>query len=284
MIIAQITDTHVLAEGGKVAGLVDTNAQLEAAVRHVNGLSTPPDRVLVTGDLVEDGTPEAYAALRARLSALRVPFHVIPGNHDRRRALVEAFSDHDYLPKSGFLHYAIAADGVRIVGLDTLLEGRDDGALCEERLAWLDATLAAAPDEPTLIAMHHPPFESGIWWIDAMGLSGATGFRAVIARHSRVRLIICGHDHRPICAAVAGVRVVAAPSAAWQFHLDLVPETRPHVALEPAAVLLHVFDGDDFVTHTSYVAPEAEAVDVSQMMGEWPEVRARLRAQKAALG
>ncbi len=31
----------------------------------------------------------------------------------------------------------------------------------EERLAWLDAKLALAPDRPTLIFMHHPPFRTG---------------------------------------------------------------------------------------------------------------------------
>jgi len=52
-------------EGVKLGGLVDTNAQLEAAVRQLNGLATPPDVVLVTGDLVEDG-PEVPGTFRRR--------------------------------------------------------------------------------------------------------------------------------------------------------------------------------------------------------------------------
>jgi Icc protein len=267
MIIAQITDTHLLPEGRKLADLIDTNAQLEAAVSGLNGLSTPADVVLVTGDLVDDGAPESYAALRERLAALTSPFYLIPGNHDRRQALVEAFPDHAYLPRTGFLQYAIEDHAVRLIGLDTQVEGEDGGALCEERLAWLDAALAAERDRPTLIFMHHPPFESGIRWMDEMGLSGASGLRAVLGGHPQVRLVVCGHIHRPFHSTLGGVPVAVAPSTAWQVHLDLAPEALPHAAVEPAAAFLHVWNGEAFVTHTSYVITGVEPIPLAPMMG-----------------
>jgi 3',5'-cyclic AMP phosphodiesterase CpdA len=283
MIIAQITDTHALPEGRLLGDLIDTNAQLEGAVGRLNGLSPPADAVLITGDLTDDGKRESYAALRARLAALESPFYLIPGNHDRRQPLVEAFPDHAYLPRTGFLNYAIGDHAVRLVALDTLVEGREDGALCEERLAWLDSALAAERDRPTLVFMHHPPFESSIWWMDAMGLSGAGGLRAVLGGHPQVRLIVCGHVHRPFYSRLDGVPVAVAPSTAWQVHLDLAPESRPHAAMEPAAAFLHVWNGDAFVTHTSYLSPSADPIDLSERMGDWPQVLDRLRAQKAAL-
>jgi 3',5'-cyclic AMP phosphodiesterase CpdA len=134
MIIAQITDTHLLPEGRKLANLIDTSAQLQAAVARLNGLSTPADAVLVTGDLADDGSPESYAALRERLGALDSPFYLIPGNHDRRQALVEAFPDHAYLPRTGFLQYAIEDHAVRLVALDTLVEMLL--GLLDPRLVW----------------------------------------------------------------------------------------------------------------------------------------------------
>jgi len=267
MIIAQLTDTHLLPEGRKLADLIDTNAQLEAAVSGLNQLSTPADVVLVTGDLVDDGDPESYAELRERLAALDSPFYLIPGNHDRRQALVEAFPDHAYLPRTGFLQYAIQDHAVRLIGLDTLVEGEDGGALCEERLAWLDAALAADRDRPTLICMHHPPFDSGIRWMDAMGLSGASGLRNVLDGHPQVRLVVCGHIHRPFHSMLGGVPVAVAPSTAWQVHLDLSPEAGPQAAVEPAAALLHVWNGEAFVTHTRYVITGVEPIPLAPMMG-----------------
>jgi hypothetical protein len=66
-------------------------------------------------------------------------------------------------------------------------------------------------------------------------------------------------------------------------HLDVVPESRPHFILEPPAFQLHVFDGQGFVTHMSYVSWPEKPVDLSSYMGDWEEVRAEMRARKAAL-
>jgi 3',5'-cyclic AMP phosphodiesterase CpdA len=46
---------------------------------------------------------------------------------------------------------------LRLVVLDSTIPDEDPGALDGERLAWLEAELAAAPEQLTLIAMHHPP-------------------------------------------------------------------------------------------------------------------------------
>ena len=62
MLIAQLSDLHVRPEGVLYQGVVDSNAMLAAAVKHVNALPTRPDLVLLTGDLVDKGTPEEYAA------------------------------------------------------------------------------------------------------------------------------------------------------------------------------------------------------------------------------
>ena len=73
---------------------------------------------------------------------------------------------------------------------------RVGGELCADRLSWLDATLAAAPDVPTLILMHHPPFLTGIAHMDRIGLTGRDEFAAIAARHPQIQAILCGHVHR----------------------------------------------------------------------------------------
>ena len=45
-----------------------------------------------------------------------------------------------------------------------------------------------------------------------------------------------------------------------------MPESPPHAALEPAAAFLHVWNGDAFVTHTSYVNPGAKPVLLDELM------------------
>ena len=156
MLIAQITDLHVVGNGQLCQGRVATNAQLQEAVAHINRLDPRPDVVLATGDLTDHGTAEEYDALRGILTALLPPLYLIPGNHDHRDVFLEAFADHAYLPRPGapFAHYVIEEYPVRLVGLDTTIPGQSYGMLCDERLAWLDATLQcrAAPADADLHA------------------------------------------------------------------------------------------------------------------------------------
>jgi len=69
---------------------------------------------------------------------------MIPGNHDARDAMRAAFPEHRYLPADGFLQYTVEGLPVRLIALDTLVEGKGHGELCDERLDWLEARLAEA--------------------------------------------------------------------------------------------------------------------------------------------
>ena len=263
MIIAQLTDLHVLPAGERLDG-VDTNAMLRSAIAHLNALVPAPDVVVISGDLVEKGNCAAYDELRRILGGLRLPWYLAVGNHDCRRSLVECLGADSYLPFTGFVHYAVDTFPVRLVAADTLFEGRGGGQLCPARLAWLDRTLAARPEAPTLIFMHHPPFDSGIAWMDAGGFEGAAEFEALARRHPQVKRIVCGHLHRPIDSVVGGIHVSVAPSTCYQVHLDLSPAASPHIIMEPPACHLHRWDGTRFVTHVSYIAPTCAPIDLGK--------------------
>jgi hypothetical protein len=100
--------------------------------------------------------------------------------------------------------------------------------------------------------MHHPPFATGIEWLDAQGLVERADLAAIVQRHDQVRLIVCGHVHRLIQGMVGGVRVAMAPSATESVGLALGGR-EPTFGPEPLACLLHVSADRDFVTHTSFV-------------------------------
>jgi Icc protein len=260
LLVAQITDLHVVGKDQLCQGRVATHAQLQEAVAHINGLDPRPDVVLVTGDLTDHGTIEEYGVVREILAVLRPPVYLIPGNHDRRDILLEAFVDHSYLPRPGapFAHYVIEEYPVRLVGLDSTIPGRSDGLLCDERLTWLDDTLRAAPQRPTMIFMHHPPFRTGIRWVDAIGLHGARKMEAIVARHTQVEWVACGHIHRPIQVAWGGTMAGTAPSASHAQVALALTETSGfdfRYALEPRAVQLFLRDpGYGFLSHISYVS------------------------------
>ena len=109
MIIAQITDLHIVAKDQLCYGRVDTNGQLREAVSHINTLQPRPDVVIASGDLTDHGAREEYDTLKEIIMKLIPPLYMIPGNHDNRDVFMESFDDQTYLPPPGsaFAHYVI---------------------------------------------------------------------------------------------------------------------------------------------------------------------------------
>jgi 3',5'-cyclic AMP phosphodiesterase CpdA len=255
MIIAQITDLHVGRPIEVEGTMVDPRCCLERAVAHLNGLTPPPDIVLVTGDLTRDESPEDYAQVKAALAGLAMPVYVIPGNHDDRANLRAAFGDAGYLPREGeFLHYVLEDYPLRVIALDTHVPGREGGELCAARLAWLQARLAEAPQRPTLICMHHPPFTTGIPFFDGMGCARGEAMGEIVARHPRVEAVLCGHVHRAIDLKWNGTVVRVTPSTAYQYALQLFESDDIEALREPAACRICLWKPEvGLVSHLSYI-------------------------------
>jgi len=251
--LVQLSDTHILAPGDLFDNRVDTARALSAAVERIQNLRPAPLGVLVTGDLVEAGSPMAYEHLKRLLAPLDQPVWLMPGNHDERTALRAAFPDHAYLnapSDHGFIQYTVDLPGLRVVTLDTVVAGAGHGALCEQRLDWLARTLQQAPDTPTLLAMHHPPFVTHIGHMDDMGLlEGTDAFVDIVVRHSQVERIVCGHLHRSIQRRLAQTVVMTVPSTAHQITLEIGQRPGSYTQ-EPPGLALHVWStGQDLVTH-----------------------------------
>jgi 3',5'-cyclic AMP phosphodiesterase CpdA len=254
MIIAQITDTHIRIPGKLAYRRVDTAKYLADAVVHINRLDPAPDVVVMTGDLVDFAMPEEYEHLAALIAPLKPPVFLLPGNHDDRAPLRQGFPRHRYLPREGYLQYAVEDWPVRLVAVDTLIPGEGGGEVCDQRLAWLERTLAAAPNRPTVVMMHHPPFRTGIAHMDKYGLRNADGFARLLARHPQVERVIAGHLHRSIQCRIGGTFASTCPSPAHQVALDLRPGAPLGFAMEPPGYQLHVwYEGTGLVTHTAVI-------------------------------
>jgi len=268
VLIAQISDVHVNEGGAFVGALVDANASLAAALDYLETIAPKVDAVVATGDLTDNGRPEQYAILRDLLRRCTAPVYLIPGNHDERQPLVDAFPDHAYLPRDGGpLQYAIEDHPVRLVGVDTTIPGRHDAALDPDELDWLDETLAARPETPTLVFMHHPPFDTGVWWMDCMGLPDADrhAFEQTVRRHPQVQRVVSGHIHRPVQTTWGETTVSVAPSTAHQVALDIEPLGTMRLTAEPPMVTLLDWTAERVLMHTTAFAP-VEAIDIGAML------------------
>jgi len=255
MLIAQLTDLHIGPPEDKVERLYGTSEALGRAVGHLVALAPRPDCLILTGDLVERGSAVEYGRLRQLLAPLAaIPTYAIPGNHDHRANLKTAFPEVAARAGAGpFVCYAVDDWELRLIALDTQVPGEDRGALCPERLGWLDRTLAARPRTPTVVLMHHPPFRTGIAMFDAPGLTleGAAVFARILARHPQVERVVCGHVHRPIAARIGGVPASVAPSTAHQYQLAF--EGRAYAVAEPPSLDLHLWRNGTLISHRSYI-------------------------------
>jgi 3',5'-cyclic AMP phosphodiesterase CpdA len=255
MLIAQISDLHIRPPGVLAYGVSETNASAERALHALLRLDPRPDVVILTGDTTDCGLDAEYAVLKDLLARLPMPVYAVPGNHDRRDAMRDAFAGGGYLPAEGELNYVVETRPVRLIGLDSLVPGESHGALTPATLDFLAAALAAAPDVPTLVFVHHPPFVCGIGHMDRIRLlEGAERLDSTLSAHPQVERLVTGHHHRGVQVRFGGTLCQIAPSVAHQVALDLRDEAPSCFVLEPGAFLLHHWvDGVGLVTHTAAV-------------------------------
>jgi 3',5'-cyclic AMP phosphodiesterase CpdA len=277
VLIVQISDLHVNTVDGVVRRFVNANETLAEAVTAINAMTARPDVVLATGDLTDHGTADEYALLAEILSALDVPIFLLPGNHDDVATLTASLgAAHRYLPETGPLSYVLEDHPVRIVALDTTDPAKHSGVFPADREAWLEATLSAS-DRPTLLAMHHPPFDSGIWWMDAITIEERDRLEAVIRRHPQVRQVISGHVHRATYSAFGETLVSICPSTAHQTWVDLDDQSHPLMTTEPPALQLHAWTGSRFVSNTRPLTLTGATFDLVSAMSNWDRAQEVIR-------
>ena len=238
------------------------------------------DRVVIDGDTHPSDpagfSPDLQAKLAAEpnyfhgrpitgeelLAELRLPVLAVPGNHDTRHGIRRLFPD------------ALWADGehascvvdlddpevgpIRFVGLDSTRPGEPGAEFDDARERWLVDAIGSAPGRVAL-ALHHPPFTTGIQWMDDSGFVGLDRLEAVLDAHP-VERIVSGHIHRALCATVSGIPATTGPSTVHHVDLDLAPDAPVSVIVDPPAYALHHITPNGWVTHQRFYATGAERI------------------------
>jgi len=274
MLIAQISDPHVTTEGTLVRSLVDTPQRFADALASCAALPRVPDVILLTGDLVNDGTAGEYALLAEIVADAPCPVLPIPGNHDDAALLHATFATLDVCgaplpdPRSAPFHYAVEDHAVRLVAFDVTVAGHHHGQVTPDSAASLDATLAAAPDRPTMVFMHHVPYATGAWWFDYAGVAGADLLRDVLARHRQVLRVVSGHVHRATSTQWGHLTLSSAPSTAFLSGTG-VGDGPPLIVDQRAAPQLFAVDGDSLVASEADLPGLRLSIDMRDLVQDW---------------
>ncbi|MDB4558873.1 phosphodiesterase [Amylibacter sp.] len=257
--ILQISDTHIVARGDIVSGRLETSDPLKRLVQRIEDSRAeigPIDALLISGDLSDDGSEQSYQHIRDLVAPLNLPTYVIPGNHDMREPLSTAFLSDGYLPETGPLNWVRRIGDIHLIGLDTLIEGHRSGALDQTTLTFLSNTLESIASGPVLLALHHPPFRTGIHFMDEIGLGTIPELSEILSKYKGELRIACGHIHTMMTVAVAGHVAISAPSPSSEFAYDTRADAPVGFREIEGGCLLHTWDT---VFQTARIGPVAGA-------------------------
>lgn len=244
--LAHLSDPHLptvplprLSEWGAKRGLGFLNWHLRRKSQHswatlerllADLALQPSDHIAVTGDLVNLGLPDEYAAAARWLEAVGPPDRVstIPGNHDIYVELPESAGVGRWQPymtsrnagkRDGF-PFVRRLGSLALIGLNSAVPtppfhayGRLGSAQRDALAAILDDLAAGSVIRVVLI--HHPPLPGLA--SHRKCLQDAEELAGVLRRHG-AELVLHGHNHRAMLNFAEGPRgsmipVVGVPSA-----------------------------------------------------------------------
>jgi outer membrane protein assembly factor BamB len=173
---AWLSDTHV--------GSGSAEQDLRAAVRDLNSL-TGLSFVVVSGDVTEYGSREQLRLAKDLLDGLKIPSHVIPGNHDTKWSESGA-TDFARIWKED--RFVFEQDGYRFIGIHQgPLMKMGDGHWAPQDVRWLEETLKKLPDpnQPIIFVTHYPIDDGIANWYVVLDL----------LKKYNTQAILCGHGH-----------------------------------------------------------------------------------------
>jgi outer membrane protein assembly factor BamB/predicted phosphodiesterase len=173
---AWLSDTHVGSGTG--------DQDLRAAVRDINSL-TGLSFVVHSGDVTEYGSREQLRLAKDILEGIKIPCHVIPGNHDCKWSESGA-TDFGRLWKED--RFVFEHGGFRFIGIhEGPLMKMGDGHWAPQDVRWLEETLKKLPDpnQPIIFITHYPIDDGIANWYVVLDL----------LKKYNTQVILCGHGH-----------------------------------------------------------------------------------------
>jgi 3',5'-cyclic-AMP phosphodiesterase len=232
--LAQVSDTHLLRDRDGWRWGQHPAANLSAVMAAIPAV----DVIVLTGDIADDGTAEAYRLADSLTSRRDTRRYVVPGNHDDPETMARVFG-----PVEG-IRVASLSNSWSLVLVNSQAVGHDRGHIPDRTRRALVATLDRL-DAHAVLCMHHPPV-SPCPEPDC-GLHDAARLLAIL-QGSRVRVVLSGHVHQAFEVARDGIVFLGAPSTLSQLRHGGDPH---YIATDepPAAQVVDLHDDGRATRH-----------------------------------
>lgn len=181
---AFVSDTHIGSPDGKA------EEDLRRTVADINSMNDIAF-VVITGDITELGTNEQIRLAKQILDSLKIPYHIIPGNHDTGWSesggltFTHVFGSDKFSFKYDGIHFIACASGPYV--------RMSDGHVPRDAVTWLQTQLKQINNDEPVIFLNHYPLDNGLDnWYEVIDL----------LKTKNTILALCGHGHtnRPVQA------------------------------------------------------------------------------------
>ncbi|MDH5545390.1 MAG: metallophosphoesterase [Gammaproteobacteria bacterium] len=219
---------------------------LERAVSEVNNIKPLPDFLLYGGDLGQSGKEAELVKGKKILDKLKMPYHIIPGEHDYYLDMGKAWRG-----LFGNEHWSFDHNGVHFIGMNSILikdfwtarnlTPKERMGLLEElechqcgpwgigeaQLDWLKNDVKNLPtDTPIVVMTHSPLWDYYPRWnfltYDAPEIRGILKkFEKVIAIH--------GHVHQVVYNKIGNIQSAGLLSTSWPWPYPPVQLPYPEI-------------------------------------------------------
>lgn len=181
---AFISDTHIGSPDGKA------EEDLRRTVADINSMKDIAF-VVITGDITELGTNEQIRLAKQILDSLKVPYHIIPGNHDTGWSESGGLT---FTKVFGSDKFSFEYDGINFLACASGPYVRmSDGHVPRDAVNWLQLQLKTIKNDQPIIFLNHYPLDNGLDnWYEVINL----------LKTKNTILALCGHGHtnRPVQA------------------------------------------------------------------------------------
>jgi Icc protein len=222
-----VSDTHLIRDKDGLVWGHNPAANLSSVMAALPDV----DVIVVTGDVAEDGTNQAYRLAGSLTFRSGTPRYVLPGNHDDADQMSRVFGAIDDV------RAVTLSDQWSMVLVNTQWIGHESGLVPDGALRLLDETLQRL-ESYAVLCMHHPPISPCT--APDCGLEDAERLLRVL-ENSPVRAVISGHVHQVFEVRHQGIAFFGAPSTLGQLRHGGTPHYND-TGDPPAAQLLELLD------------------------------------------
>lgn len=181
---AFISDTHIGSPNG------GAEEDLRRTVADINSMKDIAF-VVITGDITELGKNEELKLAKQILDSLKIPYYIIPGNHDTGWSESGGLS---FTRTFGADKFFFDFNGIHFIGCASGPYVRmSDGHVPRDAVNWMKEKLKKIKKNEPIIFLNHYPLDNGLDnWYEVVDL----------LKSKNTILALCGHGHsnRPVIA------------------------------------------------------------------------------------